>query len=368
MSGGAPVSPAPPPSPLEVDSLGLWDAVVALPEDLAALAAAPGLDVAGTGRPDGVVVHAVDEAGLAARLVAAVAAREASAPVVVASSFGLPAYAGRGWVVVAVSWSGDDEETLAAADAARAAGAAVVVVTGGGALGREAGDRGWPVVPVPAFPGASGAPPGPGPRARLGALTAPPLLVLERLGLVAGVAGRLHATAAYLAGRRDVLAAPGGPAAEVARRIGRTVPLVHGDDGPAGVAARRWKSAFNLNAKSPAFCANQPELDHDEVAGWGLGGDVTRQVLTLVTLRHDGEDPRLARRADLVAEMMTEIAAAVVAVRSGAADDLARFYELALVGDLVSLLRAGAEGVDPGPVPALAEVAGTAPGSGGPGR
>jgi glucose/mannose-6-phosphate isomerase len=182
---------------------------------------------------------------------------------------------------------------------------------------------------------------------------APPLLLLDHLGLAPRIAPRLEAASSYLALRRGRMVASGGPATELARRIGRTVPLVHGSEGASGVAALRWRTAFNLNAKSPALASLQPELCHDEIAGWGLGGDVTRQILTLVLLRHNDEDPRLVRRFAAVDELMTEVVADVLEVRSEATDDLSRFLELSMVGELVSLLRAGAEGVDPGPVPAL---------------
>ena len=45
----------------------------------------------------------------------------------------------------------------------------------------------------------------------------------------------------------------------------------------------------------------------------------------------------------------------VVEVRAEGDDDLTRFFDLALVGQLVSLHLAGREGVDPGPAPALDE-------------
>jgi glucose/mannose-6-phosphate isomerase len=354
-----------PPSPLVVDTLSMWQRAVSLPEDMVAVLASGTPDsLLGRHRPDGVLVHAVDEGGLAATLAAAVAAEESPVPVVSATGFRLPAWVGRDTVVVAVSWTGDDEETLAVVEAAGAVGAAVVAVTGGGSLAGFAAAHGWPVVTVIGPPAAVSGP-GAGPKAgigarpRLAALVVPPLLVLDRLGLIRGIAPRLDAAAPYLALRRDLLAAPGGPATELARRIGRTIPLVHGGDGPTGVAAQRWKAAFNLNAKSPALASRQPILCHDEVAGWGMGGDVTRQIFTLVLLRHDDADPRLDRRFAVVDELMTEVVADVLEVRTGAADDLTRFLELSMVGELVSLVRAGQEGVDPGPVPVLAEIAGS---------
>ena len=55
-------------------------------------------------------------------------------------------------------------------------------------------------------------------------------------------------------------------------------------------------SRVNENAKAPAFWNVYPELDHNEICGWGQHGDVTRQVFTLVELRHGLEHPRLEPR------------------------------------------------------------------------
>jgi glucose/mannose-6-phosphate isomerase len=79
---------------------------------------------------------------------------------------------------------------------------------------------------------------------------------------------------------------------------------------------------------------------------------VTRQVLSLVTLRHGGEHPHVARRFELVVDATDEVMANVIAVWTEGENDLARFFDLALFGDLVSLHMAGREGTDPGPVPA----------------
>jgi glucose/mannose-6-phosphate isomerase len=130
----------------------------------------------------------------------------------------------------------------------------------------------------------------PQPRAALGALAIPPLIVLEEIGLFRGASHWVHQATEQLKRRRDALAVAGdtSAAAEVARRIGRTIALVHGGGAVGSTAAQRWKTQINENAKAPAFWATQPELCHNEVCGWGQHGDVTRQVLTAVALRHDG--------------------------------------------------------------------------------
>ncbi len=145
-------------------------------------------------------------------------------------------------------------------------------------------------------------------------------------------------------------------AEDLARRIGRTIPLVHGAEALGAAAAFRWKAQINENAKTPAFFAVYPELCHNEVAGWGQHGDITRQVITLVNLRHDAEHPQVARRFELVADVLREVMADILEVRAAGEGDLAQLFDLALIGDFVSLHLAAREEIDPGPIPVLDDI------------
>src|SRR3972149_3902 len=78
------------------------------------------------------------------------------------------------------------------------------------------------------------------------------------------------------------------PAKSLALRIGERVPVIWGAEGIAAVAAARWKTQCNENAKVPAFAAALPELDHNEVVGWSQGRG---EGFFLVALRHGGEHP-----------------------------------------------------------------------------
>ncbi len=340
-----------------LDSLGMWDAAAGLPEQLleaAALAAdLPPPVEPGTGRRRGgpvlgVAVLGSGTAALAGDALAMVAGDAMAVPLQVVQGFRLPAFVGPDWLVLALSASGETDETLCTANAALEAGARMVAVTGAGALAGLAADAGSVTVSLPDVPQ---------PRVALGAMLAAALTMLERGGLLAGIGGTLGSCAAHLRRRRDEVVAGNGPAADLARRIGGTVPLVYGTEGPAELAARRWKAQVNENAKAPAFWASEPGAFHDEAAGWGLHGDVTRQLLTLVSLRHAGEHPWLASRAARLADTLLEVVADVLEVRAAGEDDLTRFLDLALLGDFVSLHLAASHGVDPGPVPVVDELA-----------
>src|SRR5438105_2572589 len=85
-------------------------------------------------------------------------------------------------------------------------------------------------------------------------------------------------------------------------------------------------------------------------------GDLTRQAITLVALRHDFEHPQVMRRFELVFRMVDEVVAGIVEVQARGEGQLAQLLDLMMVGDFVSLQLAINEGIDPGPVPALDEI------------
>jgi len=332
-----------------LDSQGMLDAAASLPEQVEE-AAGRARGLVGLPEPGGiehVVVLGMGGSGIAGDIVAATAGPFMPVPVVVAKSYELPAFVSDESLVFAVSYSGDTEETIEAVTEAAVQGAMVVAVTTGGELARLAEAWGAPLVPVP--------PDIPQPRAALGALAIPPLVVLEELGLFPGASQWIDLAVRRLRARRDELAGAGSLAEQLARRIGRTIPLVYGG-GLGAVAAQRWKTQLNENAKIPAFWNAQPELCHNEIAGWGQHGDLTRQAVTLVALRHDFEHPQVMRRFELVFRMVDEVVAGIEEVQAGGEGQLAQLLDLILVGDFTSLQLALNEGVDPGPVPALDEI------------
>jgi glucose/mannose-6-phosphate isomerase len=329
-----------------LDSLDMFGLAGAFPEQVAASADAAA-SVAGLppgDEIDNVVVLGMGGSGIAGDVVTTIGGPFVPVPMLVSKGYAPPAFVGPGTLCFAVSFSGDTEETIETAQAAAAAGARMVVVSVGGQLSKLAPAWQAPHIRLPADIAM--------PRAGLGALAVPMLLVLEEVGLFPGATSWVDAAVARLRDRRDALVS-GDLAPRIARIIGRTVPLIFGA-GPLGsVAALRWKTQVNENAKAPAFAATIPELCHNEICGWGQHGDMTRQVFTLVELRHDEEHPQELRRFELVREIMAEVVHDVVEVRAVGEGPLAQLFDLTLVGDFVSLHMAAREGIDPGPVPVL---------------
>jgi glucose/mannose-6-phosphate isomerase len=333
-----------------LDSLGMLEATASLPEQIMDAAhRARGLDnLPDREEIEHVVVLGMGGSGIAGEVLQAAAGPYMPVPVLIFRSYNVPAFVGESSLVFAVSFSGETEETVEAVTEAALQGARVVVITKGGELAHRAASWDAPVVDI--------APGIPQPRAGLGALAIPPLVVLEEIGLFPGASHWIDLAVERLTVRRDRLMRPGNEAEALARRIGRTVPLIYGGGGLGAVAAHRWKTQFNENAKVPSFWNALPELCHNEVVGWGQHGDLTRQAITVVNLRHDFEHPQLAERFRLVDEVLDEVVAGVEEVQAEGEGELAQLLDLILIGDFTSLHLALQEGIDPGPVPVLDEM------------
>jgi glucose/mannose-6-phosphate isomerase len=273
-------------------------------------------------------------------------------PLTVLKHYRTPAFVGSRTLAFALSYSGDTEETVEMARGALAAGAHLVTISRGGTLRDLAAESGSLHIPCPDDIVM--------PRLALGALLAPLLVVLFRMGMMPEAHAGLLRAQQQLARRRDRCRPDAdvsrNPARELARKLDRTIPVVYGSGGLGGVAALRWKQSFNENAKAPAYWNEYPELDHNEVCGWGQHGDVTRQVFTLVELRHGLEHPRLEQRAVATRELIEEAVCQVLTVEAEGEGRIAQVLDLIYVGDWTSYYSALANDVDPGPIDAIMQL------------
>jgi glucose/mannose-6-phosphate isomerase len=333
-----------------LDTAGMWDVTEAFPEQVEEASKAAGGLIGLPAHDDieSVVVLGMGGSGIAGDVIAAVAGPFMPVPVTVAKGYEPPSYVGPSTLCFALSFSGDTEETVEAAQTAALSGARMVVVAKGGELARLA--QTWDATLI-------GLPDGiPYPRAALGAMSIPTLLVLEQIGLFPGATGWVDLAVEQLKRRRDRLFKADNEARELARLIGRTLPIIYGGGALGGAAALRWKNEVNENPKVPAFHHTVPELMHNEIAGWGQHGDVTRQVFTLLLLRHDHEHPQIMRRFDLIRQWTEEAVSRVEEVQAEGDGPLAQVLDLMYFGSVVSLHMAAQEGVDPGPVTVLEDI------------
>lgn len=331
-----------------LDSLDMFGHAARFPELVAEAAeVAAGIEgLPAADEVDNVLVLGMGVGGLAGDLLVAVGGPFVPVPLVVAKGYGLPSFVGPGTLCFAVSFSGDTEETVEAAQAAASAGARLVVVARGGALGALAPRWQAPHVRVPTELPMS--------RLGLGSLAVPMILLLEQIGLFPGASGWVDAAVMQLEVRRDALVA-GESAQRIARTIGRTIPLLLGA-GPLGaVAARRWKTQINENAKSAAVAEELPEAMHNAVVGYDQP-DVLRDHQYHVFLSSSSDHERNAFRADLSIELLNQVGISHQTVLIEGEGRFAQACAAITLGDYVSAYLGLLYGQDPSSTPVLTHV------------
>lgn len=262
----------------------------------------------------------------------------------------LPQWVTSQTLVFATSYSGNTEESLATFDQARKIGSPIICITTGGRIGELANELGLPLITLPK---------GLQPRAALGYLSIPLLVVYRRMW--GGSEGSNINEAVELLEKRSKEWGRAEPvstnrAKQLAQQLQNRIAAVYGTDGIAALAAYRWKCQLNECSKVPAWSNSFPELNHNEIVGWQGLQDMTRDIFALIVLRHEKEHPRIAKRIDITIPLIEKSVAFVEEVHAGGVSDLARLLDLTYLGDFVATYLAIAQDVDPAPVDVIEEL------------
>ena len=271
-------------------------------------------------------------------LAAAALGDRLSGPLLTVRGYKLPSWATADWTVLCSSYSGETEETLSCAAAVEALGARRIVASTGGALTESARAAGDPVIGLPGLL--------PAPRTAVAYMLVCALEVAAASGIAPRLREEIEAAAAFLEASREDLQHRAG---EVAAAIGDRVPVIYGAGATAAVA-RRWKTQVNENTKLPAFCAEIPEANHNEICSWEAAGALP---LAAVLLEDRDQHARERLRFELTAAEIERDGSPAVRIETAGESPAERLLWTVMLGDLVSLELASMRAVDPLPIEAI---------------
>jgi glucose/mannose-6-phosphate isomerase len=255
----------------------------------------------------------------------------------------LPAWAsGPETLVICSSHSGNTEETLSAFEAAQAASCRILALSTGGALASAAEKA---KLPLWTFDHQGQ------PRTAVGFSFGLLLAAAARLGLIPDPAAELADAVAAMQEQQGTLVPEVPDTANSAKRMGGQFMgrwiTIYGA-GLLAPVARRWKTQINENAKVPAFWAELPEADHNEIAGWEQAAALGSFMA--VFLEDSDQHPRVRQRTELTAALIEPQAAGTLRVESQGVNRVERVLSLVLLGDLVSAYLAVLRDTNPSPV------------------
>ena len=341
---------------------------------------------AADGRPRAIVVAGMGGSGVAGEMLNALAGLSSPVQVVVCQTERLPGWVGATDAVVAVSCSGSTPETLAiATEAARRGCRLAGIGAEGSPLHRIAEQARAPFVPV--------APLGL-PRSMLWAVAVPLLVIAELIG-VARIGSDVYELAASRLEEVSHQCRPASdsfvnPGKSLALDLVGELPMVWGTSALSGVAARRFASQLQENAKYPAIYGMLPEAAHSQVAafdgpfaprssrlsaqepgsgpddlsdlpGWDLDFEEDEAVsgftaLRLILIADPDEDPRVASQRAAVTELAGQRGVGISELGMDGEHPLVRLAGVIQLADYASVYLAIASGIDPGQTVAIRDL------------
>ncbi len=272
---------------------------------------------------------------------------EIDLPVKVVQSYSLPSFVDKNTLVFAISYSGNTEELLSLYKDARRKKAKVIAITSGGKLKALAKKDKIALIPIPA-----GLPP----RAALGYLAIPPLLVLEKIGLIGNQDRYLLDLIRNLKGLRRKFAIEnrkGNPALKVAGNLSGRIPVIYGSFETTSAVAYRWRTQLAENSKILSFHHFFPELDHNEIVGW-QEQKLLYKKFVIIILKDREDYYRNETRMNITRSLLKAYPYKIIEVSSKGKSRLSRIFSLINLGDFVSFYLAILNGVDPTPVERIA--------------
>ncbi|MCC6839825.1 MAG: bifunctional phosphoglucose/phosphomannose isomerase [Flavobacteriales bacterium] len=277
-----------------------------------------------------VVITGLGGSGIGGRIASQAVAREASCPIEVFSNYYLPAYVGKGSLVIACSYSGNTEETLAAMEQALANGARVVCITSGGAMLETAKAKSLDHIVIPG---------GNPPRTMLAYSLTQQFFILKHFGIIrSDFEASIGKAALKLKADQDAIKAIGK---DLAGKLHGKRTIIYSEAATEAVSIR-FRQQVNENSKELCWHHAIPEMNHNELVGWA-GGD---NSLSVVIFRHKDDHARSQVRMEINKEVFAKHTPHIHEVWSQGDDHLGRQIYLVHLGDWASWFLAELKGVD----------------------
>lgn len=297
--------------------------ITAFPQNITdALNIASGLNLKPAANPiHSIVICGMGGSGIGGKLVAQWVQDECPVPVFSFQDYHLPAFVGKNTLVIASSYSGNTEETLIATAEAHERGAHIIGVCSGGTLQEFCKEHGYDCIVVPG---------GNPPRTAIGFSIVQLTAIFARLGFAGA-----KSLDEIVSGRELILAEMDNIHAEakkIAAFLHGKVPVVYAGANYEAVAVRA-KQQFNENSKELCWQHVIPEMNHNELVGWGGGDD----RFAALFLQSGDLTKRNQRRFDISVEIVSSKTKNVLVVEAKGATRIERSLYFIHLVDWASL-------------------------------
>ncbi|MGV3632702.1 MAG: bifunctional phosphoglucose/phosphomannose isomerase [Bacteroidota bacterium] len=237
-----------------------------------------------------IVICGMGGSGIGGKLVSQWIAGEIALPIALCQDYTLPHFVDQHTLVIGSSYSGNTEETLSALGIAREKGALIKCICSGGTLEQFCKDNNYDVIIVPG---------GNQPRAAIAYSLVQLLHIFRSMGMISG-----KSLEEMILGKEAIdanLEANKAEGKRIADFLYGKVGILYSEAAYEGVAVRA-RQQLNENSKFLGWTHAIPEMNHNELVGWGGGSD----KFAVIFLRTEDMNPRNAARMDLTKEIISK--------------------------------------------------------------
>lgn len=290
-----------------------------------------------------IVVAGMGGSAIGGDIVKTIAQNELTVPFYINRNYSLPNWVNEKTLVICSSYSGNTEESLSAYEDALKKGAMICGISTGGQLSEKIQSKGYDLITIPG---------GLQPRAALAYSFVPMLYLLNKIGLISNaLIDDLSNSISPLELKRDTnsIGDTSNPIYKLAKEIYGMIPIIYGITDTTGVVALRWKGQLCENSKMLAYYNEIPELNHNEIVGWGNNADLLSE-LTVIWLRDENDNERVRARQNITKSLLDDIDIMQHEVNAEGVSLLERLLNLINYGDWLSYWCAILHDTDPSPV------------------
>lgn len=228
-----------------------------------------------------VLICGLGGSGIGGKMVAQWVQSVCPVPVLSFQDYDIPAYVGKNSLVIASSYSGNTEETLISVDQAHQKGAHIIGICSGGELKQFCESNDYDVVLVPG---------GNPPRTALAFSIVQVTNILAQLGLAEkSLVNEFETGRQLLVDQAETIHTE---AKKIASFLQGKVPVIYSTTKYEPIAVRA-RQQFNENSKELCWHHVIPEMNHNELVGWGGGDDRFAAIFLETTDLHPRNQKRL---------------------------------------------------------------------------
>ena len=278
-----------------------------------------------------IIITGMGGSGIAGKFTQTIMNLYGTIPVTTVNCYDIPVWAGKHTLALVSSYSGNTEETLEAYEHLKEKGASIIVITSGGKLLEKARKDKYDIVQLPGGWAA--------PRACFGYSLVAQLFVLYRLQLLKlELTKEFGALVDFLISESENIPLL---AEEISKRLSGKIPILYSGTIFEPVLIR-FRQQLNENAKTLAFHAVVPEMNHNELVGW----HDHYEDLAVVIIRSSLYSPKIDKRIDLSKEIIIKHVDTMIEIEAKGYRLLQQYFYLVHLVDWVSYFLAKAKGVD----------------------